>query len=171
MADPTTAEQVISTTSLNDLGKAIAEGIASQNPKKLTFGQYQARENRGRVKLRLKAYQNGIPIDESVLSNEEIKLFNQIDRSGRYIDRRVEVLYNDDMGEKSVDIRYKNKTADDRFEFRGFVRNIADLLKQVIEANKADDDANGVVEAEPVRRPFGSSKATQEARERAGVAA
>lgn len=160
----------------SELGRQIAEGIAAgialTAPKKVSFGQYASRENKGRSKLRRECYQNGHFIHDRVLTNKEIQLLNRITRSGRYIDRRVEVIVKqEDNNPEVLYLKYKDKTVDERFEFRGYVKSLEDMLQQIVTAQDAEDKANGVEAPEPGRRPFGSSRTTQEARERAGVSA
>ena len=59
-------------------------------------------------------YQNNIKINPDFLTNEEISLFNKI-KPGRYNDRKWEVVVRDE-GEKTLELRYSNKSQEDRFD-------------------------------------------------------
>lgn len=162
---PVTHEQ------LSDFGHQIADGIAagiaSTAPKKVSFGAYAKREAIGRSKLKRECYQNGFRMEGRVLSNKEINLLNQIHRSGRYIDRKVEVVVKKEgANDEIVYISYKNKTVDDRFEFRGYVRSLEDMLQQIVQAQAEEDETEGLTKPEP-KRSFGVSKATRAAFEAA----
>lgn len=152
------------------IGAAVAQGIAANTPKKTTFGQYVARQNRGRSKLTRECYQNGFRMEASSLSNDEIDLLNKIDRTGRYINRMVEVIIQDAGTDEIVEIRFSNKTSDQRFELKGFVRNFLDMLQQITaaqaEERKEDEEK---LERKQARRHFGDNKAFREASAKAGV--
>ncbi len=144
------ANDNVSTAQLDSMAETIAEGvargIAATSPKKLTFGQYTKREaqRNPKPKLTRKMFQNGYPVDAEVLSAKEIEALNRITHSGRYLDRRVEVIVNDDGGDgEVVQIRYANKTPDQRFENKSHFLNIGDLAGKIADAQEAEvlDDA------------------------------
>lgn len=147
------------------LGQIIAEGVAQgiaagQPPKTVRFGEYLRRVNKGRSQLQCVAFQNDKQIDPGVLTNEEIDLLNEINRSGRYFDRKVEVLYQAAGNDKVVYIRYNNKSTDQRFELRGEFRNFTDCIRQIVEKqaeeNEKDEKQRQAIAAltdNPVARP------------------
>lgn len=164
---------------MNDFAAAIGGAVASalesrdSKNKKVTFGEYQRRLNATRVKLTREVYQNGYRLNAQDLNNEQIELLNRISRTGRYIDRKIEVILREDGADQIVEFRYNNKSADQRMELRGYIRNFTDMLTQVVEAqdkeNVEQEEREGRRNVAPVRRPFGSSKTTEAARTAAGV--
>ncbi len=127
------------------LGAAVAQGVASAMPAqpvaKMTFGQYMKRLNAGRPKMRRPYFENGIHQEGNVLSNTEINLLNQIDRTGRYINRLVEVIVRQDGADEVLELRWNTKR-DAMFELKGYARNFEDILRQVVEAQAAERDAD-----------------------------
>ena len=160
------------------IGNAIAQGIAqAQGPKKVTFGQYartpHSSFNKDRVKLTRQSYQNGRVQQEERLTSKEISLLNRLTHSGRYLDRQVEVIVNTEGADATVDIRFNTKTPEQRLELKGLARNFEDMLQQIVVLQEAEDAEVAERELErqtaPTRRHFGESKASKEAREKAGV--
>lgn len=150
------------------IGAAVQQAQAEANPKRLTFGQYAKLRNAGRQKLTRDCYQNGHIIDPGVLSNEEIALLNKLDRTGRYLDRLVEVLIRENGADEIVEVRFSNKTAA-AFELKGRARNFEHMLEQVVaaqaEERKEDEEKS---DRKAARRPFGDTKAFREASAKAG---
>ena len=150
------------------MGLALAQGIASQTRKFVSFGEYIIRPHSpfhpdGPSKVMTRQYyQNGVRLLDHTIHDKEIVLLNQITHSGRYCGRMVEVIVKDDGGDgEIIDIRFSNKTADQRLELRGQVRDFEDMLKQIIEAQKEERaEAEARDERAAVRRKFGSSKNT-----------
>lgn len=157
------------------IADGVAAGIANQNPQKVTAGRYDPRTpfhpNKAKAaRMSRKYYVNGRVLDHDTTFDEEIRLLNQITHSGRYIDRRVEVIVNNDSAEQDVEIRWKCKTPDDRFEAAAFFKSQLDMLQQVVTAQKAEDEEDELERAtRPQRRHFGDTKAMREARTAAGV--
>jgi hypothetical protein len=151
------------------IGAAVQQAQEQSNPKRVTFGKYIAKKNAGRPKLTRDCYQNGRVIDAGVLSNEEINLLNKIDRTGRYIDRMVEVVVREEGADETVDIRFSNKTAA-AFELKGRARNFEHILEQIVaaqvEERKEDEEKN---DRKVARRSFGDTKAFREAAAKAGA--
>lgn len=163
------------TTSLgqqqNDLGKQIADGINAARPKKVTAGQYDPRtpfhpNKKAAKKLRRPVYQNGSRLHANRLFDREIDLLNKIVRSGRYINRLIEIQVRQDGPDEVVDIRYKNRTIDDRMEHKGAYRDLTDMLTQIVNEQDAALAQEG--EVKEARRSFNSA-ATREARARAAA--
>ena len=165
----------VTSTQLQEFGKGIADaitaGIAESRPKKVSFGQYDPKspwqpDKRKAHKLTRECYQNGYRMNAAQLTNDEIDYLNRISRSGRYINRLVEVVIQTEGSDESVDLRYNNKR-DRALEMRGHVRDLADMLRQIVDAQDQENAEDA--EAKIVRRPFGNSAATREARARAGL--
>lgn len=132
----TPASPYVTQNDLAAFGKEIAQGItagfqATVRPK-VTIGQYAAKHRR-KVKLNKEVYQNGGPVREQNISDEEIEWLNKIHRPGRYLDRKVEVIVkNDDTDNVVVWIRYSDKTPDHRLENKERFKNFADLCKKIV---------------------------------------
>lgn len=161
---------------MNDLANAIGASVASalesrdSKGKKVTFGEYNRKRNAGKAKLSRDYFQNGFKLNAEDLSNEQIDLLNRVSRSGRYIDRKVELIVRDEGAETVVEIRYANKTADQRMALRENIRNFTDLLKQVVDAQDAENAEEAArYKPAPIPRSFGDSKASRDARAAAGV--
>lgn len=121
------------------IGTAIANSLGGLIPaKKETYGQYVRRmaQKNPKPKLDRPCYDNGALCQEWTLSAKDIELFNRIERPGFYIQRKVQVIIrNFDMpkSDQVVEIRYSDKTIDQRFENKGLFRNFTDLLRQVVD--------------------------------------
>jgi hypothetical protein len=156
------------------IGNAVASGMSASTRRRVTVGEYLARMNAGRPSLTRICWQNDHEIRETVLSAEEINLLNQIHRSGRYVDRLVQVIIGFDAGEEVVYIRYHDK-GDHKFALTGAgVKNFATMLKMILAEQAAEDAEDEREEARTGRpvtlraRAFGSGKATREAEQAAG---
>lgn len=115
------------------LGNAVADGMAKHSPKKQTFGEYQRKINAGRSKLTRQCFENGLLMHEEVLSNLEIDLLNKLDRSGRYLNRLVEVVISNEGADQSVELRYNCRTRDQMFALRGEAKSLEDMLLQIVD--------------------------------------
>lgn len=147
----------------------ITAGINEARPKKVAMGQYDPKSpfqpNKKLSKRLVRAsYQNGTRLNPAQLYNSEIELLNRISRSGRYINRLIEVIVRQDGADETVEIRYKNKTIDERMEHRGAYNSLRDMLEKIV----AEQDALIAEEVghKEARKMF-SSAATREAREKA----
>jgi len=58
---------------------------------------------------------------------------NKITKSGRYIDRLVEVRVSDDAGARVVLISYPDKSVDQRMANKDHWRNLRELLELIVE--------------------------------------
>ena len=158
------------------IGDAVAEGMAKNNPKRVSYGAYLKRPTLNHPlgllspKFSRVYFQNGLIVPYDSVNDEQVKMLNGITHSGRYIDRKVEIIVRDEGGDaQSVDIRYRNAMLDDRMELKSLFKNFTDLLEQV---TAAQDEERAEDEAHPkkvVRRPFGSGKNTLAAEEAAGA--
>jgi hypothetical protein len=124
----------------NTIATAVAKGISAESRRTVKFGEYLQRQNAGREKMTVVAFQNDRQIDAGVLSNAEILLLNSISRSGRYFDRKVEVIYQTNGIDRVVYFRYNNKSTDDRFDLRGYFRNLTEMLKQIVAEQAVENE-------------------------------
>lgn len=76
------------------------------------------------------AFQNGIKINPEFLTNEEISLFNRI-KPGRYNDRKWEVVSRDE-GEKTIELRYPNKSQEERFDLIQKAPSLVAMLNLIL---------------------------------------
>lgn len=148
------------------IGNAIADALArNAGPQKVKFGEYVRRRNAGRPTLRCLVLINGNRLDPDGETPETINLLNQITSSGRYFDRKVEVIYGHDGADEAVEIRYANKTVNQRNDLRAYIRSFTDMVQQIVtEQKKEREEARLLSEAIETRRHFGSGKNTEAAR-------
>lgn len=126
--------------SKNELADALVLAIQSASPqKKNAFNRkvgtpWTPRDGTPKLKLKRKMYQHGLPQDEDILSNEEIRLFNEL-RPGIYLSNTVKVNRRKDRG---LDISYPIKTASQRLKLinQFGIRNLTELLTLCIEESK-----------------------------------
>lgn len=161
------------------IGNAVAAGMAKHSRPKVSYGQYIQHLHSALhtdpkfpngPELKREAWFNGARAEQHSLLDAEINLLNRVTRSGRYIDRLVEVS----VGLDAVEIRYNDKTNDQRNENAGKWRSITDLLTQVVAAMDAENEEEAAQreEAAEVRaartkskeRSFGDNKAYREAK-------
>ncbi len=122
------------------LVRAFSEAMRQNAPrKKVAFAEYDPKtpwhpKKADTIPLTRTCYQNGFLLREEQLSNREIILLNKLDRSGRYIDRLVEVILRDEGSEDVIEIRYRNKTPDQRNDIVRHCRSLEDMLTQIIAA-------------------------------------
>jgi hypothetical protein len=137
---------------VQDLGNVIADGIArgmaELAPKRKTFGQYLRETTKGRPKLNRSEYlMNGRPILEPTMTPDEINLLNRITRSGRYINRNVEVVVRGvdlPMAEQVVEFRYNNKTQDQRNVILRAWSSFSDMLTKILTEQDAENAKKAV---------------------------
>lgn len=158
--------------SLTDLGQvigdAVARGISANTRKKVTFGEYDPKSPfqkglpKNQVpKLRRECYQNGAHIDQTKLFPNEITLLNALDRSGRYINRMVEVIVREDGVDEVVEVRFNNRTTSQQLELKGYAKSFEDMLQQIVDANKAADAVEAERDLERATRPPGNGGANR----------
>ena len=131
-----------------DIGKQIADGIAagiaaSSGPKKKTIGQY-TREHKRKVSLTRPVMDNGKLLIEDRLTDKEIVLLNQIRRSGRYLGRKIEVIVRslgDDIADESVEIRYSDRTPDQRLTNARLFRDFEELVNKIVIEQELAEEA------------------------------
>lgn len=123
------------------IAKGISEGMAQiAPPRKVSFGEY-ARLHARKVKLTRNCYQNGVRMDETVLSDKEINLLNQIKKSGDYIDhpneeagkvKLVEVVVKQEGSKEVVHLNYDNAKIDHRMDLKSSFRNLGEMLNCIV---------------------------------------
>lgn len=170
------AQANLGTVNLSDLGKAmgdaVAAGIASGTRRKLTFGEYLARGGNSpfhpdpskKLKMNREYYNNGRLVEFSTAKDAEIELLNQITHSGRYINRLVEVIVQQNGSEEAVNIVFSNKSQF-AFELKGLARDFEDMLRQIVAAQKIEREEAEDEKADRAerRRQFGQGRATRDA--------
>jgi hypothetical protein len=133
------------------IGSGLANAIRETAPRrKITAGEYAERERTRRNAPKLEFYlvmQNDRMVNEDSLNAKEIALLNRINRSGRYINRKVEVLLDANVDGSALRFRYKNGSPDDRFELRGEFRSFEDMLTQIVEAQAIENEDEAVHKA------------------------
>lgn len=162
------------------IGNAVAAGMAASTRRKITIGEYIARRRRENpLTLARPAWQNDKQVPETVLTQREIELLNQVHRSGRYINRLVQVIIGLDSGEETVYLRYHDKKPDQMFALSAAgVRNFETMLEMIVNAQRVEDDEESRDEEVTGRRrsgareggrSFGNRRETREAEEAAQV--
>ncbi len=86
-----------------------------------------------RTKKYKKFHMNGSLLNTEMMSTEELDLFSQL-RPGRYNHRKWEVIRRRD---KSLDLRYRNKTFPQRMELKGDAPKLVEMLKKIITEQEA----------------------------------
>lgn len=158
------------------IGSSVAQAIESQSPKKIPYGKYEPRTpwqptKAGAHKLTRPCYQNGIGADEQKMTNVEIDLWNRLTHSGRYLNRLVEVAFIEDGSVTHVNLRYNNKTPDQRMLLKDEARNLTEMLTLIVAEQELEDaeSADADDRKQTARRKFGDTKASREARAAANV--
>ncbi len=157
------------------MSNSIVQGINDARPRKVTAGQYDPKtpfhpNKKKTPRLNRVVFQNQTRLNPSQLFDREIELLNQIVRSGRYLNRLIEVVVSDEGAEEIIELRYKNKTIDDRMAHKSAYRDLTDMLTQIVnEQNALLADEGKLKEERKARRESFSSAATREARARAAA--
>lgn len=159
------------------IGEAVALGIAKTQRKKITIGEYEPLSafhpgpKALKPKLTRVSMQNGFRLHEDTLYDEEINLLNKLTHSGRYLERKVEVVVNQDGADETVDVRFACRTPDQRIELKGLARDFKEILRQIVAAQAEEHEEIQVRKDQRAesRRTFGETKAYREAREKAGA--
>ena len=152
------------------MSQGIAAGINEARPRKVTAGQYDPKtpwqpNKKKALKLTRNTFQNGTWLNPATLNNTEIGLLNRLNRSGRYIGRLIEVLVRQDGSDEVVELRYKNRTTDERMEHRSAYRDLADMLAKIVDEQDKLNEEDGLMKEARKREAF-STKATRDARAR-----
>lgn len=124
------------------IGRQIAEGISEglreiAPPRRVKPGssafdpKTPFRSHKG-PRLKGTVYENGVACDEDRLTDTEIGLCNRITRSGRYLNRIVDVRVSDDAGARVVLLSFLDKSPDQRMMNKDHFRNLTELLTNVV---------------------------------------
>ena len=81
-------------------------------------------------------YQNDRKINGDFLTNDEISLLNKI-KPGRYNDRKWEVIVRDEGQEKTLEMRYSNKSQDDKIDLAQKAPSLTAMLNLIIAEQEA----------------------------------
>jgi hypothetical protein len=110
------------------IADGVARGIAATAPQKVTFSRYDPKTSwqKGMTKKQMPrltrpCFQNGMMMDDGKMTAEEINLMNQLSVSGRYIDRRVEVVIREEGTQNVLELRYSD-TINHTLELKGLIR-------------------------------------------------
>lgn len=128
------------------IGNAVAQGIAANTRRRMTFGEYDKlgprnsyhpKSKKDTPVLKRAVWQNDTILNPNTLFDREIELMNRITHSGRYFDRKVEIIFAED-GE-NIYIRYNNKSRDQMFELKNYFRSLQELLEHVVKTQEQED--------------------------------
>jgi hypothetical protein len=140
MAETKDPQIQISDEAIGKLAGAISSGIVQSQPaKKIEITDYKVKTpwnpegNTKRPTLSRQTLQNGYEVSEHFLTDEEIRLFNEL-KPGRYLNRKIEVIVreSENGSADTVDLRYPNKTIDQRYDLKALASNLEDLLRKII---------------------------------------
>lgn len=138
--ESTTQTQAPTSASINaqELAQALtAAMIAAKGPEKKTAvnrkvnNPWTPKDGSAKLKLKRKAHQHGILLDEDMMDNEEITLWNRL-RPGVFLEGHVRVTKRRDQG---INIDYPVKTASQRLKLVNMfgIRNLKELLARCID--------------------------------------
>lgn len=150
------------------IGDAVAAGMTKNQRRKVTIGEYIARLKAGRPEMARRFYVNNVEMlpGDWRITPAEINLLNTVNRTGRYINRLVEVVIGAEGSEEVVHFRYNNRKPDHQFALMSAgVRDFGTMLQMIVEAQKieaAEEEAEYEARG-PRRRSFGNTKGTRAA--------
>lgn len=150
------------------IGNAVAEGMTRNQRRKITVGEYVARLKAGRPEMARRFYQNNVEMlpGDWRITPAEITLLNKINRTGRYINRLVEVVLGQDGTEEVVHFRFNNRKPDHQFALMAAgVRDFETMLQMIVEAQAVENAADEAdrEERSTRRRAWGNRKDTRAA--------
>jgi len=129
---------------IKELAQAIKAAVEETAPiKQIHISRYNAEtpfNPKGtkahlRPKLTCTFLQNGGRVLPSHLFDAEIHLINKV-KPGRYINRLVEIVERVENGEREIDLRYSNASAQQRMENKNHWRDLTELLEKVVAEQK-----------------------------------
>lgn len=183
LADIVKLMAATSGSSNDQLVEAFSRAMAQNAPRrKVTMGEYDPKtpfhpNKKTAVHFTRPYLVNGLPQNWDVTTDQECALLNRIDRSGRYVDRLVEVILRDEGVDDMVEVRWPCETRDQQNLILGkssrypgvALTGFADLLMQVVEAQKAEDAEMSEAEDRPRKRTWANTVAYREAKARREV--
>lgn len=123
--------------STDAIARAMVEAINIAKPKekknaanRTINNPWTPKDGAKKLKLKRKAHQHGVLLDEALLTNEQIALFNKL-RPGTFLNGSVRVVRRKDRG---IDLDYPIKTASQRLRLvnQFGIRTIDELLERCI---------------------------------------
>lgn len=93
-----------------------------------------------RPQLERKTYMNGHPMSENMMTEEEIKLANQL-KPGKYQDRQWVVVHTDGEGDSEMFIYIPNKKLDQRMAMQSKAKSFVDICRLIIDEQKSSKTA------------------------------
>ncbi|MGC4084440.1 MAG: hypothetical protein QM736_20575 [Vicinamibacterales bacterium] len=125
---------------VSQLANAIVGAVnQAAGPRMIKNGEYmrERSEHRDKPQLTRKVYQNGILLDRRQLTAEDIRLLAHI-RPGVYFDGDIRIVELREGDAKtnvtSLDIRYENKTVDQRMAFKARFGSFTGTLRAIVHA-------------------------------------
>jgi len=134
---PQVDESASGSVDVSMLAGAIVQAVnAAQGPRKPTLSEYltQRSVHRDKPQLTRRVYQNGMLLTRRQLTADAIHMLNEI-RPGIYADGMLQVVpLREGATSMSFDIRYQNKSVDDRMavkaKFQTFEHMLAAILRE-----------------------------------------
>lgn len=123
-----------------ELAAAIVSAVNdAHGPRKLSFHEWNTKRSvhRNKPLLKRKCFQNGIQLDRYQLTADAIEMLNVL-QSGVYFDGFAQVVAMQDGNKLSgIDIRYGNKSVDQRMEFKSRWNTFEHFLAGMIAERQA----------------------------------
>lgn len=158
------------------IGTGVQSALEAHRPSKVPFGRFDPKTPFHPEKAKAPRFtriytQNGHDIAWETCHDEEVRMLNAITHSGRYLDRKVEVIVTSDGPDESVDVRWPCKTQDQRTAMATHPhgRSFLTILQEVVRVQREEDAEDELERQTRPRGTFGNNRNTREARERAGV--
>lgn len=138
-SDETPSTAGLSDASISQLATAIVGAVtAAQGPRKITAAEHQRERSVHRDKplLTRKVFQNGFMLTRKQLSADAIHFANEI-QPGVYADGMLQVvLLRDGTTGTALDIRYPNKSVDERMALASRFPSIEHMLATIVREQK-----------------------------------
>lgn len=137
--------------SVDALASALTKAIEASRPARITVANrkkntpWTPKDGSPKLRLKRKLFQHGIAVSEDRLTNEQIKLANQI-RPGMYCENYVKVIRRRDKG---IDIDYPIRSAPQRlrlvtdFGITSFTQLLQRIIDEAAQPKKPDFDEFG----------------------------
>lgn len=129
----------VSNAAISELAKSIVGAVNdAHGPRKVDYGEFMANRSvhRDKPELTRKIYQNGILLTRRQMSADAINLANAL-KPGTFANGRVAVVaVADGTQGVALDIRYNNKTPDDRMAFKSLYPTFEHLLASLVRENE-----------------------------------
>lgn len=140
MAKAVATEEIVEQETLKDLVRSVKGVVEAQNAtRQKTVAEitedspFNNPSNPRTAKLKGKFYQNGIMINPAFLTQQETELLNQL-KTGQYNHKKWSVTRRRDG---SLELRYPNKTIEQRMEHKNIARNLKEMLELILTEQEA----------------------------------